>query len=108
MGVSLSNSQNASPKNIEQSGKGIAIWRDTMFRAKKRVSDMPKVVSPQELDQIVDQIAQYPDGIGIEGLAQVFGASLPRRTLQRRLATLIEQKRIVSEGVGRGLRYRYE
>ena len=64
---------------------------------------MPKVVSPQELDQIVDQIAQYPDGIGIEGLAQVFGASLPRR-----LATLIEQKRIVSEGVGRGLRYRYE
>ena len=68
---------------------------------------MPKVVSPQELDQIVEQIAQYPDGIGIEGIAQVFGASLPRRTLQRRLATLIEQKRIISEGVGRGLRYRY-
>lgn len=66
---------------------------------------MPKVVSPQELDQIVDLIAQYPDGIGMEGIAQVLGASLPRRTLQRRLATLIEQKRISSEGVGRGLRY---
>lgn len=67
---------------------------------------MPKVVSPQELNQIVDLIAKYSDGIGMEGLAQVVGANLPRRTLQRRLATLIEQKRIQTEGEGRALKYR--
>jgi len=67
---------------------------------------MPKVVSPQELDRIVDLIMQYPDGIGMEGVAQALGASLQRRTLQRRLATLIEQKRIRTDGEGRAIKYR--
>ena len=67
---------------------------------------MPKVISSQELDQIVELIGQYTDGIGVEGLVQAIDPGMPRRTLQRRLASLIEQKRIVSEGVGRGLRYR--
>lgn len=67
---------------------------------------MPKVISSQELDQIVELIGQYADGIGVEGLVQAIDPGMPRRTLQRRLASLIEQKRIVSEGVGRGLRYR--
>lgn len=68
---------------------------------------MPKVVSPQELKLIVDMIAQYPDGIGMEELVRVMDTGIPRRTLQRRLATLLEQKLIVSEGMGRGLRYRH-
>lgn len=67
---------------------------------------MPKVISSQELDRIVELIGQYADGIGVEGLVQAIDPGMPRRTLQRRLASLIEQKRIVSEGVGRGLRYR--
>ena len=67
---------------------------------------MPKVVSPQEFDQVVGLIAQYPAGIGAEGLVQALGSGMPRRTLQRRLATLIEQKRIISEGSGRALKYR--
>lgn len=67
---------------------------------------MPKVVSPQELDQIADLIAQHPDGIGVEGLVQALGAGMPRRTLQRRLASLIEQKRIQTEGEGRAIKYR--
>ena len=66
---------------------------------------MPKIVSSQEINQIVDLIAQYPDGIGLEGIAQAMGAHLPRRTLQRRLATLVEQKRIQTEGDGRAIRY---
>lgn len=68
---------------------------------------MPKVVSPEELKLIVDVIAQYPEGIGMEELVRVMDTGMPRRTLQRRLAALLEQKLIVSEGVGRGLRYRY-
>lgn len=67
---------------------------------------MPKVVSTQELDQIVDLISQYPDGIGVEDIAQALTTRMPRRTLQRRLASLIEQKRAISEGMGRGVRYR--
>jgi len=67
---------------------------------------MPKVVSPKELDQIVDLITQYPDGIGMDSLARALGAEMPRRTLQRRLASLVAQKRIISKGDGRALKYR--
>jgi Fic family protein len=67
---------------------------------------MPKVVSSQELDSIADLIIQHPDGIGLEALAQILGADIKRRTLQRRLATLVEQKRILPKGEGRALKYR--
>src|SRR3989338_3977355 len=77
-----------------------------MLRATKRVNGMPKVVAPQELDQIAELIVQYPDGIGMESLAQALGTGVSRRTLQRRLATLIKQKRILSEGEGRAIKYR--
>ena len=66
---------------------------------------MPKIVSTQQLDQIVELIALYPAGIGMEGLAQIVDANVPRRTLQRRIATLIEQKRIRAEGEGRAIKY---
>ncbi len=67
---------------------------------------MPKVVSPQELDQIVSLVGQYLEGIGVEELTQVLGVGIKRRTLQRRLATLVGQKRIFSAGEGRALKYR--
>ena len=66
---------------------------------------MPKIVSTQQLDQIVELIAQYPAGIGMEALAQAIGTNVPRRTLQRRMATLIELKRIRGDGEGRATRY---
>ncbi|MEQ1667262.1 MAG: Fic family protein [Sulfuriferula sp.] len=66
---------------------------------------MPKTVSPQELDQIADLIGQYPDGIGMESILQIAGANFSRRTLQRRLATLFEQTRILTEGEGRAIKY---
>ncbi len=67
---------------------------------------MPKIVSTEELDQIAHLIAQYPQGIGLESLVQRLEASIPRRTLQRRLSSLVGQKRIRTEGVGRALKYR--
>lgn len=67
---------------------------------------MPKVVPPQELDQFIDLIAQYSEGIGAEEIAQKLGSIMPRRTLQRRLAALVEQKRILTDGVGRAIKYR--
>ncbi|TAJ77583.1 MAG: Fic family protein [Gallionellaceae bacterium] len=67
---------------------------------------MPKVVSPREFEQIIELLAHHPDGIGVDRLAQKLGADIKRRTLQRRLASLIGQKRIISAGGGRALQYR--
>jgi hypothetical protein len=67
---------------------------------------MPKIVASNEYDYIVALIAQHPDGIGVEGIAKLVGTTVPRRTLQRRLASLIEQKRIIVEGDGRAIKYR--
>jgi len=66
---------------------------------------MPKVVSSQELNPVVEQIAKHPEGIGVDALSRAFG-EMPRRTLQRRLAALIVQGRIRAEGMGRAVKYR--
>lgn len=67
---------------------------------------MPKLPPPQQLDPIVDLIGQHPESIGIDALAQILGATIKRRTLQRRLAALVEQERILQVGVGRAIKYR--
>ena len=67
---------------------------------------MPRLTTPQELDQLVALIAVTPDGIGIEGLLQGQGNILQRRALQRRLAKLVEQGRIQTLGAARSVRYR--
>ncbi|NOT68293.1 MAG: Fic family protein [Methylophilaceae bacterium] len=67
---------------------------------------MPKIISPKELEQIVDLVAQHPDGIGLEILLQRMEGHVSRRTLQRRLASLVKQKRILTKGDGRAIKYR--
>ena len=67
---------------------------------------MPKVVPPEALNQIAELIGRHPDGIGLDGLLQAVGPGTPRRTLQRRLAALAKQERIVTEGGARALKYR--
>ena len=67
---------------------------------------MPIVVSDQEFQQIIDLIALYPNGVGVDELAQKLGARVPRRTLQRRLAALVKQERILPDRAGRALKYR--
>lgn len=67
---------------------------------------MPRLTPPQALDQLLELIAQYPDGIGIEALSQAHGKQLQRRALQRRLAKLIAQGRIQTLGEGRAVRYK--
>ena len=58
-----------------------------------------------ELDQLVALIAAHADGLGIDAITQSQGNSLTRRTLQRRLALLVEQGRIQSVGEARAVRY---
>jgi Fic family protein len=67
---------------------------------------MPRLTTPQEFDQLVALIAATSDGIGIDGLLQAKGNHLQRRTLQRRLASLVAQERIQIVGEARAVRYR--
>lgn len=67
---------------------------------------MPKQIKSEELDRIVNALAQFTEGAGIDLLLKDGNINLPRRTLQRRLAQLVKAKRISTEGEGRALRYR--
>lgn len=66
---------------------------------------MSRAISDSELDAIARSIGDFPAGASVEQIAGALEISLPRRTLQRRLAHLVEAGRLVSEGRGRGCRY---
>lgn len=63
---------------------------------------MPKVIQPREFDEVESWVVRVP-GIGITALAERLG--IPRRTLQRRLHSLIAAGRITARGRGRALQY---
>jgi hypothetical protein len=67
---------------------------------------MPKRIPQNELDAVQEAVASFPEGASVEEVSGVLLIKMPRRTLQRRLALLVEQKRLVVEGRGRGSRYR--
>lgn len=67
---------------------------------------MPKQVSAEELDRILQAVGQHPEGVGIDQLLTLMGLDLPRRTLQRRLAQLVTEQRLFVEGKARGVRYK--
>jgi len=67
---------------------------------------MPKKIPEQELEAIVAIVAAHPDGVQVKTIREGLEFELPPRMLQRRLALLIEQKRLTVEGRGRGSRYR--
>ena len=67
---------------------------------------MPKKL-PQDLaERIEAEIIRHPGGVGIDELHTVLVDIVSRRSLQRRLASLVEQQRIRAEGDGRALKYR--
>ena len=67
---------------------------------------MPKIVSGDEFDQLAARFSGYQTGLGVEELLRQSPPGTVRRTLQRRLATMVAQQRLETVGVGRGLRYR--
>jgi hypothetical protein len=63
-------------------------------------------MTPQnELDQLLALLAAQPDGMGIDAIAHALGDGLKRRTLQRRLATLVAQGQVLMQGEARAARY---
>ncbi len=67
---------------------------------------MPKQVPEAELNAVLEAVGRYPAEASIKDISKVLEIQLPHRTLQRRLALLVEQKRLTVEGRARGSRYR--
>lgn len=67
---------------------------------------MPKRIPEQELDAILAVVAAHPGAVPVRAIRERLPFELPPRMLQRRLALLVEQKRLVAQGQGKGRRYR--
>ena len=67
---------------------------------------MPKRIPKQELDAILTAVAARPEGVRVSAIREGMPYELPPRMLQRRLALLVEQKRLIAEGERKGRRYR--
>lgn len=67
---------------------------------------MPKAIPQSELDTIYNIVEQLSEGASVEEIRCNLNIESSRRTIQRRLALLVEQGRLVLEGRGRGSRYR--
>ncbi|MCK4767529.1 MAG: Fic family protein [Desulfobacula sp.] len=70
---------------------------------------MSRIVPAEELDLIERVISEHPEGLGISALERALANHLPninRRTLQRRLKRLQEDRRIITEGESIALVYK--
>ena len=67
---------------------------------------MAREIPRTELDAILEAVRRFPNGAPLEDIAKQIAPTLPRRTLQRRLAYLVEEKRLILEGRARGSVYR--
>lgn len=66
---------------------------------------MPKPVPQDELYAVLEVVRRFPQGASIEEIENGLPIKLPRRTLQRRLTQLIDQKQLSMSGRRRGSRY---
>jgi hypothetical protein len=82
----------------------LALWRNKLSRHDEET--MPRQVSQAEPDAVLRAVARFPGGASLEEISGALEIQLPRRTLQRRLASLVEQNRLTITGRGRGSRYR--
>ena len=67
---------------------------------------MPKQVAEAEFEAIVNAVRRLVDSGSVRRIEEALGETMPRRTLQRRLAALVAQGRLVREGRGPGTLYR--
>jgi len=66
---------------------------------------MPRAIPQSELEAIYGIVEQFHAEASLEDIRRELNIKLSRRTLQRRLALLVEQGRLVLVGRGRGSRY---
>ena len=63
---------------------------------------MPK----KTFEAILEAISQFHDGVSLSSLMDYLEGSIPKRTLQRHLAELIQKKLLIVEGKTRGRKYK--
>ena len=59
-----------------------------------------------EWKKIEAVVGRHPDGVGVQSISRELHTELPRRTLQYRLARLVDMGRLVREGQGPSTSYR--
>lgn len=67
---------------------------------------MPRRFPEEDLRAIEDAVRGQPDGMTAQQIADALESAPPRRTLQYRLKSLVDDKRLVMEGEGRWARYK--
>ena len=67
---------------------------------------MAKRIPEKELTEIEEIVRRYPDGVTFKEIADELKTEFPRRTLQYRLKYLVDEKRLVTEGERRWVKYR--
>lgn len=67
---------------------------------------MPKQVSQAVYDALLDVISAFPDGALLNEIIQALPQPLSRRTVLRRVNSLLKAKRVVRTGIGRSTRYK--
>lgn len=67
---------------------------------------MPKQISHLELSPVLEVVAAFPDGASIQQISERLHEAIPRRTLQRRLTSLVKQDQLECIGQGSATRYR--
>mgnify|MGYP005846096811 FL=1 len=80
------------------------MWRNLDYRAIKRGS-MARQIPEDELEAIIETLAKHGRPASIAEIAVLLPMNLPRRTLQRRVAVLVDQGRLQQEGQARASRY---
>jgi len=67
---------------------------------------MPKQIPQATLDALLTAVSHFPEGASLDDILNDEETNLPRRTLQRHLAFLVSQQRLVVEGKTKNRRYR--
>ena len=67
---------------------------------------MSRRIREGDLQAVEGVVRRHPDGLAAQQIADALQSAPPRRTLQYRLKYLVDHKRLVMEGDGRGARYR--
>jgi hypothetical protein len=68
---------------------------------------MPKAISKEEIDELIELLEKFPEGISIQDILNMPNMmGTQRRSLQRRLALLIKLGRIVVVGESRARRHK--
>jgi hypothetical protein len=68
---------------------------------------MPKQITEVELQPVLQALRNGAEALSVQEIRQSLQNSMSRRTLQRRLAFLVQRKQIMAEGRGRGSRYKW-